>query len=108
MIGLVFVIRNQDKLRDESYQGLVDTVGQGSSSRKNVGVKIHLPASFVGSRRYMTQDYQDAMAICRCYGAPDLFITFTCNPKWDEIADALRYEPGQVPADRSDIVSQQI
>lgn len=54
----------------------------------------------------MAQNYQDAMAICRSYGAPDLFVTFTCNPKWDEIADALRFEPGQTPADRPDIVSR--
>ncbi|KAK6137063.1 hypothetical protein DH2020_029195 [Rehmannia glutinosa] len=33
----------------------------------------------------MIQNYQDAMAICRWMGYPDLFITFTCNPKWPEI-----------------------
>ena len=49
-------------------------------------------------------NYQDAMAICRVYGPPDLFLTFTCNPKWREIADALRFEPGQQPCDRSDLV----
>jgi hypothetical protein len=54
----------------------------------------------------MAQNYQDAMAICRSYGAPDLFVTFTCNPKWEEIADALRFEPGQIAADRPDIVSR--
>ena len=49
-------------------------------------------------------NYQDAMAICRVYGPPDLFVTFTCNTKWREIADALRFEPGQQPCDRSDVV----
>jgi hypothetical protein len=44
------------------------------------------------------------MAICRVCGPPDLFVTFTCNTKWREIADALRYEPGQQPCDRSDLV----
>ncbi|XP_022177367.1 uncharacterized protein LOC111038543 [Myzus persicae] len=29
------------------------------------------------------------MAIVRKYGKPDLFITFTCNPRWPEIADNL-------------------
>lgn len=33
----------------------------------------------------MIQHYQDAMAICRVKGPPDLFITFTCNPKWIDI-----------------------
>jgi hypothetical protein len=54
----------------------------------------------------MVQNYQDAIAICRFYGPPDLFITFTCNPKWQEIADALAFIPGQQPSARSDIVSR--
>ena len=49
-------------------------------------------------------NYQDAMAICRVYGPPDLFVTFTCNTKLREIADALRFEPGQQPCDRSDLI----
>jgi hypothetical protein len=103
---LSFILKNQDKLRSETYQGITDAVGQGSASGRSVGVKVVLPSGFVGSKRYMAQNYQDAMAICRSYGAPDLFVTFTCNPKWDEVADALRSETGQKPADRPDIVSR--
>lgn len=33
----------------------------------------------------MQQLYQDATAIVRKYGRPDLFITMTCNPRWPEI-----------------------
>ena len=29
------------------------------------------------------------MAICRHYHKPDLFITFTCNPLWEEIKCCL-------------------
>jgi hypothetical protein len=29
------------------------------------------------------------MAICRAYGNPDLFITFTCNVNWPEIRREL-------------------
>ena len=29
------------------------------------------------------------MSIVRKYGKPDLFITFTCNPKWEDISSAL-------------------
>ena len=36
----------------------------------------------------------------------DMFITFTCNPKWQEIVDVLTYVPGQRPDARPDIVSQ--
>ncbi|GJW29734.1 ATP-dependent DNA helicase PIF1-like protein, partial [Tanacetum coccineum] len=45
--------------------------------------------------RYMMQNYQDAMALCCVYGNPDLFITFTSNPKWPEINEMLAYVPGQ-------------
>ena len=34
------------------------------------------------------------------------FCTFTCNPKWQEIADALAMEPGQVYSDRPDITTR--
>ena len=44
------------------------------------------------------------MAIYRVYGPLDLFVTFTCNTKWREIADTLLYEPGQQPCDRSDLI----
>lgn len=47
-------------------------------------------------------NYQDAMAVCRVYGPLDLFVT--CNTKWREIADALRYEPGQLPCDKGDLI----
>ena len=41
----------------------------------------------------MHERFQDAMAYVRKFGSPDLFITFTCNPKWDEITRCLK--PGQ-------------
>jgi hypothetical protein len=52
----------------------------------------------------MQQNYQDAMAIVRTLGKPDLFITFTCNPYWKEIIAALL--PGQAPHDRPDIIAR--
>jgi hypothetical protein len=45
----------------------------------------------------MAQRYQDSMAIVREEGKPDLFITFTANPKWTEVMRML--EPGQQPHD---------
>ncbi|GJS64165.1 ATP-dependent DNA helicase PIF1-like protein [Tanacetum coccineum] len=45
----------------------------------------------------------DAMALCRTYGNPDLFITFTSNPKWPEIGEMLAYVPGQKPHDRPEV-----
>lgn len=65
-----------------------------------------LHSSFTGGPRYNTQNYHDGMAVCREYGAPDLFITFTCNPKWEEIRDMLSYENGQLHTDRPDLVTR--
>ena len=48
--------------------------------------------------------YHDAMAIVRVHGKPTFFVTFTCNPKWREITDALL--EGQRPEDRPDILSR--
>uniref|UniRef100_UPI00358EF83A uncharacterized protein n=1 Tax=Myxine glutinosa TaxID=7769 RepID=UPI00358EF83A len=50
---------------------------------------VILPSSFAWSPRAMQQNYQDAMAIVRKFGKPDLFITFTCNPKWTEIQENI-------------------
>ena len=52
----------------------------------------------------MKQLYQDSMAICRHYGRADFFITFTCNPQWEEITANL--PPGFSASDRPDIVAR--
>jgi hypothetical protein len=101
-----FIIKNNKNLRSVIYQGIHDALHKGDFDGNNVGKKVILPTSFTRSKRYMVQNYQDAMAICRFYGPPDLFITFTCNPKWQEIADALDFIPGQKPSARPDIVSR--
>jgi hypothetical protein len=46
----------------------------------------------------MGELYQDAMAGVRKFGKPDLVVTFTYNPKWKEIKDALL--PKQTAKDR--------
>uniref|UniRef100_A0A2N9HI08 ATP-dependent DNA helicase n=1 Tax=Fagus sylvatica TaxID=28930 RepID=A0A2N9HI08_FAGSY len=85
-----------------------DAVFKGDTTPSSVGKRIVLPSSFTGSPRYMIQNYQDAMAICRWAGYPDLFITFTCNPKWPEIETFLSLIPGQRPEDRPDIIARLI
>ncbi|XP_021999396.1 uncharacterized protein LOC110896241 [Helianthus annuus] len=45
------------------------------------------------------------MALCRAFGNPDLFVTFTANPKWPEIEDMVSLIPGQKSHDRADVVS---
>ena len=41
----------------------------------------------------MMQLYQDSMAIVQYFGRPSLFLTFTANPRWEEIERELL--PGQ-------------
>nr|AAG13610.1 hypothetical protein [Oryza sativa Japonica Group] len=96
---LKFIHDHQPELRSECVQGIADAIDHGLESGDSVGKKYVLPSSFTGGRRYMVQNYQDAMAVCRVFGSPDLFVTFTCNSKWQEIYDALVFEPGQVPVD---------
>ena len=52
----------------------------------------------------MTQLYQDAMGIVHNCGKADIFLTFTCNTKWEEITQSIL--PGQVASDQPDLVSR--
>ncbi|XP_011685465.1 PREDICTED: uncharacterized protein LOC105448515 [Wasmannia auropunctata] len=97
--------QNQKQLRAETYQGLIDYLSNSANnSNAHIGKMVILPSTFVGSPRNMLQHYQDAMAIVRKYGKPDIFITMTCNPNWREIKENLL--PNQQPADRPDICAR--
>ena len=37
----------------------------------------------------MRRRYMDAMDLVRRFGKPDIFLTMTCNPNWDEIKHEL-------------------
>jgi hypothetical protein len=101
---LQFIADHQKDLRCETVQGVSDAIDKGFVSADSVGSRMVVPSSFTGGRRYHVMNYQDAMAICRVFGPPDLFVTFTRNTKWKEIADAIRFETGQQPCDRSDVI----
>ncbi|GJT63539.1 ATP-dependent DNA helicase PIF1-like protein [Tanacetum coccineum] len=94
---------NQDTLQVDLYHNVCDTVTRGDTNTAGLGQRIVLSGTFVGGPRCMMQNYQDAMAICRTYGNPYLFITFTSNPKWPEISEMLVYIPGQKAHDRPEI-----
>ena len=47
-----------------------------------------MPSSHHGSPRYMLEK-QDGMAYIWKFGKPNLFITFSANPKWKEISENL-------------------
>jgi hypothetical protein len=96
---LNWVRENQDTIRAENYQGLFDYVELRRAAQQDdqeqqeqmpvrVGTKVILPSTHIGSVRYQREKYNDAMAIVATNGVPDLFLTFTSNPKWPEIAAA--------------------
>ncbi|UYV84546.1 hypothetical protein LAZ67_X002584 [Cordylochernes scorpioides] len=102
---LNYIRQNQSLLRVELYQGLMDYIHELEHSRGvRIGRIFILPSSFPGSSRAMQQNYQDAMAIVRKFGRPDLFVTFTCNPRWTDIVENLL--PNQNPSDRPDLVAR--
>ncbi|XP_019173546.1 PREDICTED: uncharacterized protein LOC109169127 [Ipomoea nil] len=62
---LVYIRTHQKSLRCESYKCLTDALTRGEVDPTAQGKRIILPSSFTGGARYMVQNYQDAMAICR-------------------------------------------
>ncbi|OWY92737.1 Helitron helicase [Phytophthora megakarya] len=93
----------QDSVTDRERQQNTSN-GTIEPDANDVGRRLILPPCFTGGPRYMCQQFMDAMAIVRELGAPNLFITYTCNPKWVEIKENLR--PGQTAADRPDILAR--
>ena len=98
---LEYIRYNQESIRADAY----DQIPLDSNiTPANQGRRVVLPASFTAGDRYMQHIYQDAMAILRFLGVPDLFITFTANPNWPEIVRELL--SGQTVTDRPDLVDR--
>jgi len=81
---------NQKKLRSSSYAAIQKAATRAGAKMAEQGSRIFIPATFTGGKRYMKQHYYDAMALCKYHGFPDIFITFTCNPKWPEVTRYLK------------------
>ena len=107
--------QNQKHLRADSYRnvkevldarqlelGAVTDAMYGDDHNPKIGKKI-LSGSFIGGPRWYNAQFQDGMAICREYHKPDLFITMTCNPNWEEIQSQLN---GASVQDRPDLVAR--
>ncbi|XP_039601724.1 LOW QUALITY PROTEIN: uncharacterized protein LOC120523984 [Polypterus senegalus] len=100
-----YQIHPQIQLRSDLYSGLMDHLNYLTA---NEGVKpgtiCILPSTFQGSPRAQQQNFQDAMAIVRKFGKPDIFLTFTCNSQWTEIQRNLKN--GEQAHDRLDLVAR--
>ncbi|XP_073024213.1 uncharacterized protein [Primulina eburnea] len=75
----------QNRLRNEVYRGLLDSITKGCQTGLDVGKRIILPTSFIGGPRDMRKRYMDAITLVQRYGKPDIFLTITSNPNWPEI-----------------------
>ncbi|XP_073130774.1 uncharacterized protein [Henckelia pumila] len=75
----------QQRLRNEIYCGLLDSMAQGLEMGSDIGKRTILPASFIGGPRDMRKRYMDAITLVQRYGKPDIFLTMTSNPNWPEI-----------------------
>jgi hypothetical protein len=94
---LSFIRQNQTKIRADFLAGVEEAVERGDIDASSVGTRVVIPTSFVGGRRYMFNNCQDAMALCKKFGYPDLFLTVTCNPKWEEIQRHLSKSNNYAP-----------
>lgn len=102
---LSYIRANKSVIRCDILHGLRDAISRGENDPNAIGRRVILPSSFTGSSRYMFNNCQDAMAICKRFGYPDLFMTLTCNSNWDEMREFLR-DLHLKPYDRPDIVSR--
>jgi Helitron helicase-like domain at N-terminus len=100
---LKWMREHQKDLRADLYNGVVDALHEGIDMA-SVGKKIILPASFTSGPHFMQHNLQNALALLRKFGGSDLFITFTANPQWKEVHEALL--PNQTPSDRPDIIAR--
>nr|XP_017251118.1 PREDICTED: uncharacterized protein LOC108221771 [Daucus carota subsp. sativus] len=103
---LWYIRTHQTTLRSDLYSQLCDSLRSGNTDASRVGKGIILPAGFVGSRRYMQQNFQDALAVCRYIGHPDIFLTMTTNPLWDEINEMMKLLPHCLPQNSPDIIAR--
>lgn len=89
---LRYIRSNQSRLRFLEHDAALmaeDTVEESEN--------IYLPASFLGSQRWASNQIADSLAIAADYGPPTFFLTFTCNSDWPEIQSQLL--PGQTFTD---------
>ncbi|RCV15867.1 hypothetical protein SETIT_3G092500v2 [Setaria italica] len=86
---LDFIWHHQKEIRADLYKGLLDSIQEGEQKGDKVGKRTVLASSFIGGPRDKLRRYLDAMALVSKYGKPDIFLTMTCNPNWEEITREL-------------------
>ncbi|XP_074325792.1 uncharacterized protein LOC141663852 [Apium graveolens] len=97
---------HQTNLRSDLYKSIVNKAVSGTTDASNVGNGFVLPANFLGSRRYMQQNFQDVLAVCHAVGHHDIFLTMTTNPLWDEILQMMKIMSGCSARDSPDVIAR--
>lgn len=77
---LKYIKTHKKQLRAKMYKALIYAILHAETNPTSEDKWIMLSSSFTGGIRYILQNYQDAMVICKWTGYSNLFITFTCNP----------------------------
>ncbi|XP_042988839.1 uncharacterized protein LOC122316384 [Carya illinoinensis] len=94
----------QHEIRSDVYQGIVDSLSVGETCTSNIGKRIILPSSFIGGPTDMRKRYMEAMALVQRFGKPDIFLTMTYNPNWEEILEQLN--PHEEVQNRLDLIAR--
>ena len=89
---LTYIRTNQERLRAQEQ----DAALMGHEDVQD-SENVYLPASFLGSGRWSSNQIADSLTIAATFGPPTFFVTFTCNGDWPEIRSRLR--PGQTYTD---------
>lgn len=100
---LNYILNEKKRLNKEKIRQRPTTIEEDFENEEdgNEG-DLHLPASFLGSKKWCSVHVANALALARCRGKPSFFITMTNNPNWEEIRSRLR--PGQNASELSLIV----
>ncbi|XP_055880684.1 uncharacterized protein LOC106057028 isoform X2 [Biomphalaria glabrata] len=102
-IERISFFKSENKKRIDSFCSLKDAVEKNKSFLE-IGKESQLPSSFTGGPSYWFEAAQDVLACKKYYGIPDLFITFKCNPDWQEIQ--VQLFTGQTSKDRPDLIAR--
>ena len=94
---LTYIQQNQQRMLREDAELMGENNIEPSQN-------IYLPSSFLGSKRWVSNQISDSLAIAAAFGSPTFFITMTCNTQWPEIQSKLR--PGQTYTDIPVIVAR--
>ncbi|GKC87004.1 ATP-dependent DNA helicase PIF1, partial [Tanacetum coccineum] len=101
---LNWIRNNQDTLRVDLYHNICDAVTRGDTSAAGLRKRIVFALDFYRQSKIHDAKLSRCNGSRQAYGNPDLFITFTSNLKWPEIAEMLACLPGQKSHDRPEVM----